>query len=337
MKLTVERVDPAHYEWAELDAFPDRVVFQTREWLSFVAASQHAEPVIAAIRAGKATLGYFTGFIVRRYGIRMLGSPLPGWTTDYMGFNLLDGIQRQAALEALLAYAFNGLRCSHVEVRDRRLSSADLDGLHVEQSPAPTYVIDLRPDDDVLLSHMTSACRRNLRKAERVGVVVEEASDLAFADDYYAQLRDVFAKQHLVPTYGVDRVRALINHLRPSGNLLLLRARDGEGTCIATAIFPMFNSTTYFWGGASWRSHQHLRPNETLIWHALQYSKRRGVTEFDFGGGGTYKKKYGASELVIPHVRASRFAILSHMRDLARASIALRQKSLGRLKGLRRG
>jgi CelD/BcsL family acetyltransferase involved in cellulose biosynthesis len=337
MKLTLERVDPAHCDWTDLDAFPDRVVFQTREWLSFVAASQHVEPLIAAIRAGHTTVGYFTGFITRRYGVRMLGSPLPGWTTDYMGFNLVDGVERQAALEALLAYAFNGLRCSHVEVRDRWLSSADLEGLQVEQSPAPTYLIDLRPDEDVLLSRMTGACRRNLKKSDRVGVVVEEASDLGFADEYHAQLRDVFAKQNLVPTYGVERVRALIEHLLPSDNLLLLRARDSEGTCIATAIFPMFNTTAYFWGGASWRVHQHLRPNEALMWYAMRYSRRRGMAEFDFSGGGTYKRKYGASEMVIPHVRKSRFGALSRMRQVVRASIALRQRSLGRLEGLRRG
>jgi hypothetical protein len=336
MKLTLERVDPAQVAWADLDSFPDRVVFQTREWLSFVAASQHAEPVIAAVRADQAIVGYFTGLLVRRYGLRILGSPLPGWTTDYLGFNLVEGVERKAALEALLSYAFNGLRCSHVELRDRWLNWPDLEGLQVEQSPAPTYVIDLRPDEDELLSRMTSACRRNLKKADREGVIVEEASDPGFADDYYAQLRDVFAKQNLVPTYGVERVRALIEHLLPSDNLLLLRARDPDGTCIATAIFPMFNTATYFWGGASWRAHQHLRPNEALIWYAMRYSRQRGLTEFDFGGGGTYKQKYGASALVVPHIRKSRLGALSVMRQMAKASITLRQRGLGRLQSLRR-
>ena len=80
---------------------------------------------------------------------------------------------------------------------------------------------------------------------------VEEAQDLAFADDYYAQLKDVFAKQSLVPTYEVERVRELIKNLLPTGMLLLLRARDQEGNCIATGIFPAMNKTMYFRGGAS--------------------------------------------------------------------------------------
>src|SRR3989442_1557306 len=82
---------------------------------------------------------------------------------------------------------------------------------------------------------------RCVRKAEKSGVTIEEAHDIAFADEYYEQLKDVFAKQGLVPTYDVERVRALVRHMEPSGNVLLLRARDPEGKCIATGIFPGFN------------------------------------------------------------------------------------------------
>ena len=33
--------------WKRLDGFADRTVFQTREWLQFVAESQKAQPVLA--------------------------------------------------------------------------------------------------------------------------------------------------------------------------------------------------------------------------------------------------------------------------------------------------
>jgi len=48
------------------------------------------------------------------------------------------------------------------------------------------------------------------------GVTIEEAHDLAFADEYYEQLKEVFAKQGLVPTYTVERVRSLVKHVGPS-------------------------------------------------------------------------------------------------------------------------
>jgi len=74
-----------------------------------------------------------------------------------------------------------------------------------------------------------------------------------------------------VPTYGVDRVRALIRNLHPTGRLLLLRARDPEGKGIATGIYPGMNDVAQFWGNASFRSGQQWRPNETLHWYAMRY------------------------------------------------------------------
>ena len=35
-----------------------------------------------------------------RFGVRILGSPFPGWTTLSMGFNLREGVSRRAATEA---------------------------------------------------------------------------------------------------------------------------------------------------------------------------------------------------------------------------------------------
>ena len=142
---------------------------------------------------------------------------------------------------------------------------------------------------------MESACRRCIRKAEKSGVTVEEAGDLAFADEYYEQLKDVFAKQGKLPTYPVERVRVLMKHMLPTGRLLALRARDPEGRCIATGLYPGMNDMAFFWGNASWRSGQQWRPNDTLHWYALRYWKARGATRFDWGGGGTYKRGYGVA------------------------------------------
>jgi CelD/BcsL family acetyltransferase involved in cellulose biosynthesis len=333
--LHLEPLDYAGPARTGLDSFADRVIFQTPAWLSFIAAAQRAEPVVAAVKDGPDTVGYFTGAVVERYGFRVLGSPLPGWTTCYQGFNLIEGVSRRAAFDALFPFAFRTLRCSHVEVRDRWLAGADLAGADVEWSPALTHLIDLHADEDALFARMTSACRRNIRKAARSGVVVEPATDPGFADEYYDQLRDVFAKQGLVPTYRIDRVRALIEHLGPTGNLLLLRARDPDGRCIASAIFPWFRQTMYFWGGASYRPDQHLRPNEAIIWHALRYAKSHGVTEFDFVGRGSYKTKYGTTEQIVPWARRSRSALVAGLRNAAREGFALRQRASAGVAALR--
>jgi GNAT acetyltransferase-like protein len=316
--LTLERLALDQCPWERMDALPDRLVFQTRAWLGFVAETQPGtEPVVAALLRDGATVGYFTGLVTRRFGVRILGSPFPGWTTGPMGFNLLDGVGRREALEALLPFAFRELRCLHLEIKDRRLLDEDFDGMGFRCSPFVTLEIDLDREEDEIFGGMSSACRRAVRKSEKVDLTVEEARGEGFAEEYYAQLEDVFAKQGLTPPYDVDRVRALIRHLEPTGRLLLLRAVSAEGERVATGIFPGMNHSAYFWGGASWRSGQILRPNEAIFWHAIRHWRARGARVMDLGGGGDYKLKFGPRQLTVPWARKARVPGLLRLRELA--------------------
>ena len=321
--------------WDILDRFEDRVVFQSREWLEFIAESHHATPVIAEIHEGSTLIGYFSGLVVRKIGARILGSSFPGWTTPYIGFNVRPGYSRSALLAPLAAWAFHELRCVHLEVSDLRFSAEDGRQAGMTASAYESYKSDLTMSEDTLFTGMESACRRCIRKAEKCGVTIEEAHDEAFADEYYAQLRDVFAKQGKVPTYGVDRVRILLKHLLPTGRLLAVRARAADGRCIATSIYAGMNDIAFFWGNASWRSDQQWRPNEYLHWYALRYWKSRGVRMFDWGGGGTYKEKYGVAPHVVPWFYKSKYPLLATVRNEARALFYRTQRLVGRLSGVR--
>lgn len=328
--LTLERLELESCDWPGMDALPDRVLFQTREWLQFIATTQAAEPVVAALVQDGERVGYFTGLVIRRFGIRILGSPFPGWTTESMGFNLAEGVSRREAAAALLRFAARPLRCAHLELKDRRLQAADVDGLGLESDATLTYEVDLSADEATLLGRMSSACRRAIRKAEKSGVTVTPVTGSDFADEYYTQLQEVFARQQLVPTYGVERVRALIECLEPTGRLLLLRAQAPDGRPIATGIFPAFNGTAYFWGGASVRADQILRPNEAIFWYAMRYWRERGATTLDLGGAGDYKRRYGPRELWLPWFRRSRVPGLRLTRAVAREAVRRRQAWLGR-------
>jgi hypothetical protein len=163
-----------------------------------------------------------------------------------------------------------------------------------------------------------------------MGVTVQEAKDEAFADDYYSQLIEVFAKRRLVPTYDKQRVSALIRHLLPTGNLLLLRALNADGLCIATMISIGMYVRAEVWGSASWRAHQHLRPNETLFWYTMRYWKKRSVQFLDFGGAGDYKRKYGGYEISVPWTRISRYPGLPLLRNSVALITSTRQQWQGR-------
>jgi hypothetical protein len=311
--LSFDQVD-----WRTLDRFDDRLVFQTREWLAFLMESQHASPVIASLTEDGKIVGYFTGLVLKRMGIRILASPMPGWTTQYMGFNLLPHVRRADALRALETFAFKDLRCLHLEITDRFSSQEEGEQLGFACELRHTLVSDLSPNEDDLFRSLNHSVRGAIRKAEKSGLRVEEARDEKFAEEYYTQLQQVFARQSLVPTYSLDRVKQLVRCMLPSENVLFLRARDPNGACIATSIYAGANKTAIYWGNASFRDSLHWRPNEFMNWYALRYWKQRGIQSFDWGGEadyGRYKRKYGGNPLAYPSFRKSRYGFVSMLRN----------------------
>lgn len=319
--IHLERVAAPAVPWAELDAAPDRTVAQTRAWLDFLAETQGAEPVLARVLDDAEPVGWFTGALVRRLGLRILGSPMRGWTTAAMGFNLVPGVDRVAAVGALAPFAFGELGCVHLEVADRALAGVPRVPSGFRLGHLPGWELDLARDDAALLAAMKSHGRRDVRRALRNGIEVEQVDPTdpgPFVAEYYHQVSAAFAKRGRVPTYPAERVAALLRHLGPTGHLLALRARTPAGEPAATGIFPgLPGGTAEFWMGASDRSHQHLLPNEALMWTALRTWRDRGAERFNFGGGGAYKAKYGGDPHVLAQLRRSRPAVLEHARAAA--------------------
>lgn len=319
-----------------LDTFPweathlslaDRTIYQSPAWLNFLKSTQKGDPVVAVLRNGSEDAGYFTGMIVRKFGFKVLGSPFPGWSTSYMGFNLRPGVSKPGALDALKRFAFGNLRCAHLEFMDRKFTVEEIGDCGLRSTQLNGFEVDLTATEQEIFDRFKPSCRQAIRKAERSRVNVEEACDPGFVDEYYAQLEEVFARQKLVPTYEKTRVQELVRHIQPTGKLLSLRARDAAGQSIATAIFLFISPTTmYFWGGASWWSYQSLRPNDLLMWSAMRIGKARGMRVMDLGGAGDYKKKFGGCPISIPWARVSSQPIIPLLRDTAKVVFKLKQR-----------
>jgi hypothetical protein len=315
--MQFHRLAPEEIDWEAMDAFEDRVFSQRRHWLQFVTSFVKGEVVVAALEDGGRRLGYFTGIRSRIWGVPILGSPFRGWLTVDMGFNLAPDVPRCDALAALGDFAFRKLGCLQLEVGDRGFLMEEGDGLGFQSRDRPTYLSDLTLSEDELLRRMSRSCRWNIRKAERNGLQAEVAAPEGFAEEFYAQVGEVFAKQNLTPPYGVERVRALIEHVHPSGDLLLARVRHPDGRSIATGIFPGFGKTSFFWSAGSLREYQVLRSNEVLHWFAMRYWKARGAQTHDWDGCNKYKERYGATLHMTPVLRKSRFGLLEHAREVA--------------------
>jgi hypothetical protein len=140
-----------------------------------------------------------------------------------------------------------------------------------------------------------------------MGVTVEFTDDENFIDIYYTQLISVFKKDGLVPTYSIDRVRQLWNHLKPANRLLTSWAKINN-EIIATRIDVRGNNWLRSFGSASRQDTLHYCPNELLRYFVMSWAGQYGLRYYDMVGGGTYKAKFNAK--LTNHVRLMRSTFL---------------------------
>ncbi|NQV51345.1 MAG: GNAT family N-acetyltransferase [Candidatus Marinimicrobia bacterium] len=300
-------------------SYSEKSIFTTPAWIQFVADDSNATPHVIQIDHGGRVLGYFSGLIVSKFGVKIFGSPFRGWSTCFMGFDVADEGHILQIIPAIIPYIYKTTRVKYIEIVDRSLQVADADSIPYTTSIVDTLElsVDAKSDDD-LLSGFKSDCRNFINQFGKRGATLEEATpDDAFAVEYYDQLTDVFAKQGMVPTYSLEKVKTLLRNFSASDNMLCLRVRNPKGESIATSIFLGFNKKFFFWGGASYRGSQFYRPNESMIWYAIRYWRARGFKVFDMVGVRDYKLKFGSEVKKYLSIKDARPRILLHFRNWA--------------------
>jgi CelD/BcsL family acetyltransferase involved in cellulose biosynthesis len=291
-------------EWNQAIAkFDIKHFYHHGEWLDFIEQTQSVRRRIYAIHAGTTILGYLPGFVLKRGPVRIFGSPLPGWTTDYMGPVLQRGVEMEGLLTAIMS-ALRRDHIHHAELCHNSLDWKPRDGVGYEQAFRTTYIAPIPYDEDVMLSTFSKSTRKAIRRALEAGITVKSSEDEAFIDIYYDQLREVFEKSGSEPTYPKERVRALWKNIMPTGRMLNTMVMKGSH-CIATRIDFFGEGCLHSFGSASYRDYLKDYPNEIARYHAMTEAMKRGLTKYDMSGDGTYKAKFNAERVKVPVIISS--------------------------------
>jgi hypothetical protein len=304
--------------------------------MAYLQAYKDVKPVVAEIHDDDGLVGHFFGALSRQLGLKVLGSPLSGWGTNKMGFLLTPGASRAKAAVALLDFAYKELGCVHVELWDRPMEPDEARTTPYAVTRRETFEVDLSGSTEDVLARMQSRTRTYVRRASRSGLRIEEVTGVVVAEEYHRQLVDVFAASALVPTYGVDRVRALIENVGPSGQLLVLQVRDARDDPVATLLTVGRGSRATLWGLSWYRAAARLHPIEPLQWAAMQRWRERGAATYDLDGATLAKYKFGGSMRVETHLHHSRYAAIEAGRNAVKAVFYGRQRLIGRLHAQRR-
>jgi len=330
-EINVDNIDENEY-----NSFSDKLIFQTKEWITFINSTQNVKPIVLRIMDDSSFVGYFTGFLFSKFGIRIVGSPFRGWTTLYMGFNIKDGcqIERASLIDPLWKFLKKRYGCVYCEIIDRYITDESADKYGLEYDHQGSLLLTTQGSDAELLSGYTKHCRKHIRQFENANVTIEfvEPSE-EFAEVFYEQLTKVFAYQDLVPSYDLKRVKMLFKALKDKHDLICTKVSENSTEkWISSMIGFGYNKHCYTWASTSLRENRDYKQNVGQRWHAIKYWRDHGYTDLDMVGIREYKYTFNPQEIQIPRIILTRFKLLIVGRNLAQKAYWFINSVKGRLK-----
>lgn len=153
------------------------------------------------------------------------------------------------------------------------------------------FLIDLERPPEEIWGSLQGNVRTNVRKARKMGVVVEEITSLDKVPLVYSVLSKVYDHIH-IPLAPLSLFEAAFEVLHTQGMIKLLMARV-QDTNVGVAIRLLYKDTIYAWYAGAIRDYGSYKVNELLNWHILEWGAQNGFKCFDFGGAGKPDQDYG--------------------------------------------
>jgi len=169
-----------------------------------------------------------------------------------------------------------------------------------DAAPYGSYVIDLRPPEDILWKNIDRITRQNINRALKQGVSIRNGE--GHIDAAYIFVRDTFRRAKL-PFMSYESFERFVRGL---GENMTILVADYEGIAQSYGVFAFSRHCAYavYAGNISG---QHQGANKLLYWEAIRLFRKLGVQWYDFVGAridperGTkqealnlFKKRFGA-------------------------------------------
>lgn len=266
-------------------------------WMDFLILDLSIKPYVLEIKAFGGEC-FFVSFIFKKMGFYFCGSPFEGWSTPFMGYIWLSEWsteQKKKILKATKKFIFKTTKCVYIQISDWDITVNQAKDMKLKHYIVKTPIIDISRSEEEMFSSFKVDVRTNCRNFEkRGGVFCRIEPSLRFSSEHYKQLIDVFDKQNMNVPYHQKKIDNLMNIFSyyPQ-NIICEEVLEPENNnSIASGIFLLYKDYCYFFGAASYRQYQLLRPNEYIIWKAILEAKEKGCNCFDMCGVRKYKEKF---------------------------------------------
>lgn len=271
----VRLVDPrTDALWTALAARSDASLFTSPAWIDAVCATYGFTPcaAVATNSAGIADGGFAWVEIDDLRGPRAVSLPFGDRAEPFRapGVSIAD-----LAAPAVRADAPLSVRCLQDSAALFETSFAPVGGAAWHATVLPGGL-------DEFLRSVRSTARRNLARADRVGVKVQVRADLDALRRLHELHVELRRRRYRLLAQPWTFFEAIWERFAPGGHAVVLLA-EHDDTVVAAALLLAWNDVVYYKFGASSLQHLQHRPNDAIFRAALAWAVERRARLLDWG------------------------------------------------------
>lgn len=303
MKTQFEIINPVKHSFWNDSVLDDWrcTIFHSSNWASVLSESYDYKPLYFTLtQKGRITaLIPFMEINTALTGKRGVSLPF----TDYCDPLLADGLVLEDIVNGLIEYGEQA-KWKSFEFRIENPVSAKIPPSSVFYG----HALNIYRNEESIVSGFRDSTKRNIKKAEKEGVVVTIAQSQDSVKEFY-ELNCVTRREHGLPCQPYIFFEKIYSHIISKNlGIVVLASKDGRN--IAGAVFFHFGTRVIYKYGASNRKYQHLRANNLIMGKAIQWYCGHGYHRFDFGrteqgndGLLQFKRGWGAREYPINYYK----------------------------------
>lgn len=288
-------VDPKGEEWHNLLSNVPHLTFHEPLWATVTEEGfSSSENCCLILQHDGQAVGGMLGFIVRVLWAKLLYINIP-----YGG--IIGQSPPSEDLAEILKEFCRAKGVARVSINTFP-NQSDPPKTGFQITPMSTAMLDLREKTEAEISKgFKGACRRNIKKALRADVSIEEANSLEGAETFYNLYLASMRRNQALAKYSSQWIEAIVKRItmEEKGTLLLAR-REGEAIAGILIVDSPIGSH-YLMGGSKTEALRYC-PNDLLFNTAIMRAARKGMDFFDFLPSGPddvalerFKLKWGST------------------------------------------
>ena len=219
---------------------------------------------------------------------------------------LVSGFDQAEALLASLVLDAERLRIPSIEVRDWP-AGIEVPPELSQINPFRRHVLDLAGQTEGVWAGLSKDMRYSIRRAERNGVTVREATSPADLDAFYVMYQAQRRRQGLLPQPR-RFLREIFEQMVPTGEGFLVMA-EHEGRPVASLLSVNNARVAIGTHSAATPAARSLRAVPLAMWRSVELACQRGLVNYDLGrsdkgaaGLRHFKEEWGAAEVELPYL-----------------------------------